>query len=300
MCLVIRCPSAASGYGVASGTKFFEFTSATSSPANSIEQVASQPGASGNPAYVYDLLVLPTGEVLSTNFSATPQIYVPTGSPEASWAPTISAAPSTVVVGATYPISGTQFNGLTQGGYYGDDYQGATNYPLVRITNSSTGDVFYARTFGHSTMSIAPGAPGSTNFTLPADIELGASSLVVVANGIPSAPKAITVIASTYTVSPNDLAFGSVRHGTTSAIKVVTVKNTATSALAITSITFAGANPGQFAGTQDCGTSLAAGASCTVDVDFQPTTTGSLAAGLDVNAGNGRGTQTVVLTGTGT
>ena len=142
--------AAASGYAVASGTQFFEFTSATSTPANSIKQVASQPGASGSASYIYDFLVLPTGEVFSTNFSATPQIYVPTGSPDASWAPTITTAPSTVVAGATYQISGAQFNGLTQGGYYGDDYQGATNYPLVRITNSSTGDVFYARTFGHS------------------------------------------------------------------------------------------------------------------------------------------------------
>ena len=101
-------------------------------------------------------------------------------------------------------------------------------------------------------------------------------------------------------MSPTSLAFGSVTHGTTSATKVVTVHNTGTVALPITSITFAGTDPGQFSGTQDCGTSLAAGASCTVDVDFQPTTTGNFSATLDINAGGSAGTQTVALSGTGT
>jgi hypothetical protein len=94
----------------------------------------------------------------------------------------------------TYQISGTQFNGLSQAAAFGDEFQTATNYPLVRITNSSTGHVFYAKTHDHSTMAVATGSKiVSTNFDVPTGIETGASTLVVVANGIPSAAVNITV-----------------------------------------------------------------------------------------------------------
>ncbi len=96
--------------------------------------------------------------------------------------------------GASYQISGTQFNGLSQANAFGDEDETQTNYPLVRITNNATGHVFYARTHDHSTMGVATGsAIVSTNFDVSAGTETGASTLVVVANGIPSQPVSITV-----------------------------------------------------------------------------------------------------------
>ena len=116
------------------------------------------------------------------------------GSANPSWAPTISAAPGVVQLGQTYTITGTQFNGLSQGVGSGDERQAATNYPLVRITNSATGHVFYCRTHDHSTMGVATGAtPVSTHFDVPQSIESGPSTLVVVANGIASVPISILV-----------------------------------------------------------------------------------------------------------
>ena len=76
----------------------------------------------------------------------------------------------------------------------GDEYQSSSNYPLVQITNNSTKHVFYARTHDHSTMGVATGSQSvSTNFDVPSGIETGASSLVVIANGIPSSSVSITV-----------------------------------------------------------------------------------------------------------
>jgi hypothetical protein len=136
------------------------------------------------------LMLLPTGEVLVGGT----EVYTSSGTYSSAWAPTIHAAPTTVVRGSTYKISGTQFNGLSQAAAFGDEYETATNYPLVRITNSSTGHVFYARTHDHSTMAVATGSKiVFTNFDVPAGMETGASSLVVVANGIPSQPVSITV-----------------------------------------------------------------------------------------------------------
>ena len=142
------------------------------------------------PATFGCLMVLPTGQVLVGGS----EVYTSTGTYNPAWAPAIHTVPKTLVRGTTYKISGTQFNGLSQAAAFGDEYETATNYPLVRITNNSTGHVFYAKTHNHSTMGVATGAAVvSTNFDVPAGMETGASSLVVVANGIPSAAVSITV-----------------------------------------------------------------------------------------------------------
>jgi len=96
-----------------------------------------------------------------------------------------------LVAGATYAISGTLFNGFSEGAAYGDDAQSSTNYPLVRIRNRTTGHVFYARTHDHSRMGVE--RVGSrelvtTHFDAPIGLEPGASDLFVVVNGIASLP----------------------------------------------------------------------------------------------------------------
>jgi hypothetical protein len=141
---------------------------------------------------VSPILVLPTGQVLAAGFSA--EVYNPKGTYQQAWAPVITASPKSVTRGSTYKISGQQFNGLSQAAAFGDEYQTATNYPLVRITNKASHHVFYAKTHDHSTMGVATGkAIVSTNFDVPAGAETGASTLVVVANGIPSKAVNVTV-----------------------------------------------------------------------------------------------------------
>lgn len=136
------------------------------------------------------LFMLPSGEMLVDGSA----VYKASGTVNPAWAPVITTAPATVTRGSTYAISGQQFNGLSQAASFGDEFQTATNYPLVRITNTATGHVFYARTHGHSTMGVATGTTTvSTNFDVPAAAETGASTLIVVANGIPSAASAVTV-----------------------------------------------------------------------------------------------------------
>jgi hypothetical protein len=140
----------------------------------------------------YFVLPLPNGQTLVTGGIAG--VYSGKGSADPSWAPTIAAAPAIIQRGSTYSLSGTQFNGLSQAAAYGDELSAATNYPLVRITNVASGHVVYARTHGHSTMAVATGSKSvSTSFDVPPATETGASSLVVIANGIASAPTSVTV-----------------------------------------------------------------------------------------------------------
>lgn len=138
-------------------------------------------------------ILLPTGQIMMLGAS-TVLLYNPQGSPEASWAPSILTYSKTVTRGKTYKIVGTQFNGLSQAMAYGDEFQNPTNYPLVRITNIASGNVYYARTHDHSTMGVATGSKRVwTYFDVPAKLERGAASLVVVANGVASKPVSVTV-----------------------------------------------------------------------------------------------------------
>jgi hypothetical protein len=57
----------------------------------------------------------------------------------------------------------------------------------VRITNTNTGHVFYARTHDHNTMAVGYNGPAYTHVDIPVNMETGASFLEVVANGIASA-----------------------------------------------------------------------------------------------------------------
>jgi hypothetical protein len=141
---------------------------------------------------VYFVLPLPNGQVLVTG--GVTQIYVNAGSADPAWAPTITSVPATLLRGSSYIVSGTQFNGLSQAAAVGDELSAATNYPLVRITNTTSGHVVYARTHGHSSMGVATGSTiVSTHFDVPASAETGVSSLNVVANGIASAAASVTV-----------------------------------------------------------------------------------------------------------
>ncbi|HEX3786372.1 MAG TPA: choice-of-anchor D domain-containing protein [Pseudonocardiaceae bacterium] len=100
--------------------------------------------------------------------------------------------------------------------------------------------------------------------------------------------------ASSVTTAPGALNFGSVATGATSAAQTVTVANPTGSAAAVSSI----AATGDFAQTNNCGSSIAANGSCTVTVTFKPTAAGNRTGSLTVNAGGV--TNTVSLSGTGT
>jgi hypothetical protein len=143
------------------------------------------------------MLLLPSGEILmviADGHTIDAEIFTSKGHADPSWAPTLTNAPRTITRGSTIQLSGTQFNGLSVGADYGDDGTMSSNYPIVKITNRTTRHVFYARTHDHSRMGIASGSQVvSTMADIPAGMETGSSTIQVVANGIASAGKPVTV-----------------------------------------------------------------------------------------------------------
>jgi len=110
---------------------------------------------------------------------------------------------------------------------------------------------------------------------------------------------AVYGLLSTYTVSTTSMAFGNQLTNVASTPRPVTVTNTGTVALPITSIALSSSSPQPFSQTNTCGNSIAVGASCTINVVFDPSAAGPVSATLSVNVGNGIATQTVALSGTG-
>src|SRR5580700_3455732 len=159
-----------------------------------LAKIAGPPNASQDSSFYGHFLMLPSGQLLFSDYSADIEVFTPKGTYKAAWQPKITSVPSTITHGKTYVVKGTQFSGLSGGSAYGDDFQDATNYALVRITNNATKHVFYARTTNPSSYAVQTGStPESTHFTVSASTETGASTLVVVTNGIPSAAKSVTV-----------------------------------------------------------------------------------------------------------
>jgi hypothetical protein len=101
-------------------------------------------------------------------------------------------------------------------------------------------------------------------------------------------------------VSPATLSFASHILGTRSAAQIIKVSNSGTAALSISKITIGGTNPGDFAQTNTCGSSVAAGGSCAISVTFAPTAAGTRSASVSVSDDASGSPQTVPLSGTGT
>jgi hypothetical protein len=159
---------------------------------NSLKAFSPEPfsASSGPETWQCRFLLLPTGQILLTTESKEIHLYSPdaaSNDPDASWRPALTSYPQTLVPGHTYKIEGTQLNGLSQAVSYGDDAQMATNYPIVRLSNSK-GQVRYLRTFNFSTLAVATGTETvSAEIEVPRDVPAGAWSMVAIANGIASA-----------------------------------------------------------------------------------------------------------------
>jgi len=96
-------------------------------------------------------------------------------------------------------------------------------------------------------------------------------------------------------LSASSLTFGNQTVGTQSAPQIVTITNKGTVAVSVSMIGVTG----NYSETNTCGTSLKAGAACTVSVSFRPSTAGTLTGSLGIKNSSSNAAQVVALTGTG-
>jgi hypothetical protein len=105
----------------------------------------------------------------------------------------------------------------------------------------------------------------------------------------------LTQLVPTVSLSSTSLSFQHNINLLTCPPKTVTLANTGGAPLTITSITASGA----FTQTNDCGTSVAPGASCTITVTFTPKAIATVAGAVTITDNAADSSQTVALAGTG-
>ena len=177
--------SKADGNGIGP-TSFYEYDYLANFGAGGFTLAPSPGGGISSRAAVLKLLDLPDGTVLLSGAGSQLYVYQPDGSPLPAGQPNINKVQWNP--DGSLHITGTLFNGISQGAAYGDDEQMDSNFPLVRF--SSGGSVYYGFTHNWSSTSVQTGGRiVTTEATVPPSVLNfpGQWTLQVVANGISSA-----------------------------------------------------------------------------------------------------------------
>lgn len=168
----------------------------------------------------------------------------------------------------------------------------------------ASGDFTQTNTCPVSPATLAVAASCTVNVAFKPTATGVRNGTITVTHQLAGGPKTVTLtgtgVAPVVTLGGNSIAFGNQIVGTTSAVQMVSLTNTGTAALTISSIAITGANAGDFAQTNTCGGSVAAGANCSISVTFKPTATGNRAASVTITDDAAGSPQTVTLAGTGT
>jgi FtsP/CotA-like multicopper oxidase with cupredoxin domain len=176
----------------------------------------------------------------------------------------------------------------------------------IRLAGSNPGRFGMTQNCPIGGAGLAIGGSCTISVTFTPNNTLNRSALIRVSVAAPAVTGTVTLTGTTVrpvaTLSTASLAFGNVKVNTISAPQTVTVTNTGTVPLVLTSITMGGLNPGRFPQTNDCtigGGGLAPNAFCTITVTFRPNRVAARSATISVRSNAANGTQTVALTGTG-
>jgi len=170
--------------------------------------------------------------------------------------------------------------------------------PLTITSLATTGNFSQTNTCG---TSVAVG--GSCNITVrfnPAVIGNRMGAVTIKDNaGPPTQVITLFGIGTDVSLSTTSLIFPPQKVGTTRPPSNVLLTNVGATTLTFSGLTLMGLNAQDFAQTNNCGSSLAAGRSCTIAVTFTPTAKGTRKAYLAITDNGGGSPQKVTLTGTG-
>jgi hypothetical protein len=204
---------------------------------------------------------------------------------------------------------------------FGNQSAGSTSASKsVTVTNSGSGSLTLtsialsgaqADDFGLSTTcggSLSAGASCTLSVTFK-PVSTGAKvASVTLTDNASGSPQSIALTgtgtaagsAPAVKLSATALAFGNQAAGSFSASKSVTLTNSGSGSLTLSSIALTGAQADDFVLSKTCGGSLSAGASCTITVEFAPVSSGSKVASVTITDNASGSPQAIALTGTGT
>ena len=274
-------------------------TGGTASPATGNQNANAVVALKATPSagYVFSNWTGPVANPISASTTVT------MSGPEGVTANFISAltvAPSSIAFGTVYLGSLTTKNiTLTNTG----TTPITITSPFISIVQGGNSEEFVA--VNECPASLAAGSHCTISITFVAGpFYTPQTATFNVMDNAPVSPQTVmltaTVIDPQASYNPTSLSFGN-QTVNTSVTKTVTLKNTGATALSLTSMTVTGTNAAEFtlSPSSSCGSSLAAGSSCTISVTFKPVAKVSYTATLTVTDNAQPGTQTVPLSGTG-
>ena len=253
-------------------------------------------------------LALPSsGEVVyaTSALSVGSHSIIASYSGDANFSGSLSPAVMEQVIGPIMTLSATSLS-------FNNQVIGSTSVPqAVTLTNAGmtplvlngmTASASFAVSSTTCAGTLAVGQNCAISVTFTPTILGTATGTLTLTDNAPNSPQTIALTGTgevQVAWSPASLSFAAQAVATSSAATSITVTNNLPTALRIASITFTGANPGDFAETDTCGSSVAANSNCTISVTFTPQATGTRTATLSVNDNANNSPQTITLTGTG-
>lgn len=246
--------------------------------------VPSGPTASGTPI-TYSAPVTPPPSDLTVIVTATAVAYNGAAGTTTVTVPAIQV--SVLPLSALMPLNSTvQFTATITND---PATAGVTWSPLQ--SGSSCSPACGSATASNPTTYTAPGSMPPS-----ASVALTATS---VTDNTKSAAATINLSSGTVQLVPQNLIFGKQIIHQASLPRSFVLTNTDTSALTITGFTFTGADPGDYSQSNNCGSSLGAGDSCTISVVFTPVNIGNRFATLAIADSSTDSPQQLGLSGIG-
>jgi hypothetical protein len=219
-------------------------------------------------------------------------------------------SPQSISVSGTGTGPGIVFS--TTNVVFPNQQAGTTSLPqAVTITNNGTAPLVisnfqlptppYAQT-NTCGSSVAAGASCTLSITFAPQSAGNYPGAAAISDNVPSSPQSITLSGMSSgtpqaSLSSNNLSFGTVLEGAKSAPQPVTLSNTGNAPLIVSSIAGVGVDYTQ---TNNCGSSVAAGANCTINVSYAPSSSGANQTRIDITDNAANSPQSITLTGTGT
>jgi hypothetical protein len=230
---------------------------------------------------------------LTDNATGSPQSVSLTGTGATSSA---SLSPTSVTF-ASEAVGGTS---AAQTVTLSNSGAAALSISSIALSGTNSGDFAQSNNCG---ASVAAGATCTISLTFKPAAGGTLTATLTVADNASGSPQSVSLTGtgatSAASLSATSLSFGSETVGSTTAAQKVTLTNTGDAALSISSISLTGADTADFAQSNSCGSSVAAGSNCTISVTFKPAVAGALTAAVTLTDNASGGTQSVSLSGTG-
>lgn len=236
---------------------------------------------------------------------ASESVSIPVSGTEVAVAPAVALSP------ASLNFNSENVGSVTSAQTILVTNDGSAPLAIASVSVAGTNAADFSETNTCPLSPVATLAAGA-NCTISVKFQPSASgqrdAAISITDNAGGSPQAISLTgigtAISVNLNPASLTFSAQDVGAASSPQSVTLQNTGSGPLTISSLSLTGANAADFSQKNNCpagpAATLAAGLSCTIDVTFDPAATGSRAASLTISDDAAPSPQSVALSGTGT